>query len=367
MMFWKVWMQLSNTLRINLCHCRATMKSKNSKLHNLSWIVIVIAVAAIASYGASAHAQQATKIPRIGYVRSFGAGASSRQYKAFQEGLKDIGYVPGKTITIEFRHPQGNLGGEIPDLVKDLVRLKVDLIVAIDPTAIRAATQATKTIPIVMVTNQDPVAAGLVHSLARPGGNVTGITRLTRELSGKRLELLKEISPSVSRVGVLWVRPTGLGTGTAFKNYQAAADALKMQLLSLQVSRPNPDLEGVFQTAVKEGVNALVAVSHAVLAPHRNRITALASRNRLPSMCESHEYVDAGCLISYNTDDNESDRRLAVYVDKILKGATPAELPIEQPIKFELEINLKAAKKSALRFRRMCWREPIESSSDSEQ
>ena len=228
------------------------------------------------------------------------------------------------------------------------MQLKVDLIVAVDPSAIRAATQATKTIPIVMITNQDPVAAGLVQSLARPGGNVTGITRLTRELSGKRLELLKEVLPSISRVGVLWVEPTALGTGTAFKNYQAAVDALKIQLVSMQVNRPTPNLEEAFQAARREGVSSLTVVSHAVLMPHRERIMAHTVKNRLPSMCESRQFVEAGCLMSYNTDDNDSDRRAAVYVDKILKGANPADLPVEQPTKFELVINLKAAKQIGL-------------------
>jgi putative ABC transport system substrate-binding protein len=310
-------------------------------------MAIVVALATVASYGTLAQGQESSKIPRIGYVRSFGSGVG-RQYTAFQQGLRDLGYIEGKNILTEFRSPQGNLRGEISELVRQLVQLKVDLIVAVDPTAIRAATQATRTIPIVMITNQDPIAAGLVQSLARPGGNITGITRLTRELSGKRLELLKEMLPSVSRVGVLWVQPTALGTGTAFKNYQAAADALKIQLVSLQVSRPNPNLVGAFQTATKDRVGALIAVSHAVLMPHRDTITALASTNRLPLMCESRQFVDIGCLMSYNTDDDESDRRAAVYVDKILKGASPAELPIEQPIKFELTFNLKTAKQIGL-------------------
>lgn len=195
-----------------------------------------------------------------------------------------------------------------------------------------------------MITNQDPVAAGFIESLARPGGNVTGVTRLTRELSGKRLELLKEVVPSVTRVGVLWVRPTAFGTGNSFKNYGGASDAFKIQLVSLQVRRPNPDLEGAFKTAVKERVTALITVSNAVLSPHMKIIAELAAKNRLPSVCEAGQYVDAGCFMSYVSDDADSYRRAAVYVDKILKGAKPAELPVEQPTKFELAINLKTAK-----------------------
>ena len=198
-----------------------------------------------------AQAQQPSKIVRIGYLTSFGASTSSpaqRQLAAFRRGLSDLGYFEGKNISLEYRHP-GDNPEQGPELAAELVRLKVDVLVAQDPAAIRAAKQATKTIPIVMITNQDPVAAGLVDTLARPGGNVTGLTRLTRELSGKRLEILKDVVPSTSRVGVLWVLPSALGTGNAFKNYQAAADALKIQLVSLQVQRPNPDLDGAFQTA----------------------------------------------------------------------------------------------------------------------
>jgi putative ABC transport system substrate-binding protein len=224
------------------------------------------------------------------------------------------------------------------------VQQKVDVIVAVDTSAIRSAMQATKTLPIVMVTNQDPVATGLVDGLARPGGNVTGVTRLTRELSGKRLELLQEVVPRVTRVGVLWVRPTTLGTRSAFENYVAAARAFKIQLESLQVSRPNPDLEGAFQTAVKRRASAFIAVNHAVLSPHSKRIAYLAIKNRLPLLAEISSAVEAGGLMSYAADEADSYRRAAWYVDKILKGAKPADLPVEQPTKFEFVINLKTAK-----------------------
>ncbi|HKX51580.1 MAG TPA: ABC transporter substrate-binding protein, partial [Candidatus Binatia bacterium] len=208
--------------------------------------------------------------------------------------------------------------------------------------------QATKNVPIVMVTNQDPVATGLVDDLARPSGNVTGIARLTRDLSGKRLELLKEIIPSISRVGVLWVGPTALGVGTAFQSYEATAEALKIQLQSLQVTRPDPDLVGAIQEAVQRKVQALITVSHAVLGPRMKQISDLALKNRLPVMCEAGQYVDAGCVMSYATDDLEVFRRVAIYVDKILKGAKPGDLPVEQPTKFELAINLNAAKQIGL-------------------
>jgi putative tryptophan/tyrosine transport system substrate-binding protein len=218
------------------------LKRRTSFCLVLSGLLVVI--------GAVAEAQQPERIPRIGYLPSAGAPIP-RQFKALQEGLRDLGYVEGKNIVIESRQTDGKL--EAPDLVKELLQLKVDVLIAVDPTSLRAAKQATKNVPIVMVTNQDPVATGLVNDLARPSGNVTGIARLTRDLSGKRLEILKEIIPSISRVGVLWVRPTALGVGTAFQNYEPTADALKIQLQSLPVSRPNPDLAGAIQEAVQEG------------------------------------------------------------------------------------------------------------------
>jgi putative ABC transport system substrate-binding protein len=248
---------------------------------------------------------------------------------------------------VEYRYPEGSFD-RAPEFIAELLNLKVDLIVATDPTAIRAAKQATKTIPIVMLTNQDPVATGLVDSLAHPGGNVTGVTRLARELSGKRLELLKEVAPQVSRVGVLWVRPTVVGFGTGTENYQPAGNALKIQLESLPVDRPTPNLEGAFQAAAKARVNAIIIVSHAVLSPHRRKIAELAKRNKLLSMCETNNYVDEGCLMSYSANDAESFKRVGTYVAKILKGARPADLPVEQPRKFEFVINRIAAKEIGL-------------------
>jgi putative ABC transport system substrate-binding protein len=268
---------------------------------------------------------------------------SEPQINAFRQGLKDLGYVEGKSILIEFRHPEKDTN-QTAQIVADLVHQKVDVLVAADPTAIQAAKQATKTIPIIMLTTQDPVAAGIVDSLARPGGNVTGITRLTRELSGKRLELLKEMIPKISRVGVLWVRPTALGQGSAFENYKAAARALKIRLESIQLIRPTPDLETAFQSAVKAQVSALITVTHAVLSPHARTIADLALKSRLPLLAESSSAVAAGALVSYAADDIENYRRAATYVDRVLKGTKPADLPVEQPTKFEFVINLKTAK-----------------------
>jgi putative tryptophan/tyrosine transport system substrate-binding protein len=235
----------------------------------------------------------------------------------------------------------------MPILVAELVQLKVDvLIVAVLP-AIRAAKQLTKTIPIVMVSNVDPVATGIVDTLARPGGNITGLATRNRELSGKRLELLKEVVPPLSRIGVL--NDADAETATFdFKEYQAAGHVLKVQLRSLEVQGQTPDLEGAFQAAVKERANALITITSAKLFLQQKRIADLAIKNRLPSMYQGTAWVESGGLMSYSTSDLDMYRRAATYVDKILKGAKPAELPVEQPTKFEFAINLKTAKQIGL-------------------
>jgi putative tryptophan/tyrosine transport system substrate-binding protein len=293
--------------------------------------------------GFPAEAQQSSKIPRIGYLRVVGEPSiPGRNVDAFLQGLKDLGYVEGKNILIEFRYAEGKRD-RIPGLVAELVQLKVDVLVSPDPQAIRAAKQATKTIPIVMVINQDPIATGLVDSLARPGGNITGVSRLNRELSGKRLELLTEIIPGISRVGVLW-DASAEGPNISFKEYQAAAHALRLQLQSLEVRGPSPDLYSAFQSAIKGRVSALITVGNNVLDHHRKEIAQLSIKHRLPSMYESSFWIEPGGLISYSSNDAESYRRAAWMVDKILKGTKPADIPVEQPTKFELVINLKTAK-----------------------
>ena len=288
-------------------------------------------------------AQQPKKIPRIGYVGGTDDPSTPGPLvNALRQGLRDVGYIEGRSILFEYRSAEGK-PDRYPSLVAELVQLKVDVLVTPTPGAIRAAMQATKTIPIVMVTTVDPVADGFIDSLARPGGNVTGLTRLTQELSGKRLELLKEVVPVISRVGVLWTqRSPGL------KHHEAAARALKLQLQSLEVRGPNPDLEGAFRNAAKARVSALVVVRHPVLNRYQKQIADLAIKNRLPSMHEGSDYVDAGGLVSYSANDADQFRRAAVYVDKILKGTKPADLPVEQPMKFEFVINLKTAKQIGL-------------------
>jgi putative ABC transport system substrate-binding protein len=259
----------------------------------------------------------------------------------FRQGLRDLGYIEGKNILVEYRfdvNPE-----RFPSHVAELVELKVDVLATGNLAAIRAAKQATKTIPIVMVTTVDPVATGLVDSLAHPGGNITGLTRLTRELSGKRLELLREVVPRMSRVGVLWDADDP-GAVNGFKEYDTAAGALKIPIQSLQVRSSNPDFEQAFRDATKGRTSALVTIRSALFLRHAKQIAELAIKNRLPCMCEGRESVEAGGLMSYSADEAESFRRAAMYVDKILKGAKPADLPVEQPTKFELVINLKTAK-----------------------
>jgi putative tryptophan/tyrosine transport system substrate-binding protein len=295
-----------------------------------------------------AHAQQQTKIPRIGYLtgtREPTRNAPDTNRDAFRQGLRDLGYSEGKNIQVEYRYAASNTE-RASSLVAELLQLKVDVIVSPTFPGIHAAKQASKTIPIVMIINQDPVAIGMVESLARPGGNVTGVTRLTRELSGKRLELLKEIVPTLSRVGILLAdTPTGR---TSYKDYEAPARTLKLALQAMEVRSSNPDFEEAFQTAAKARVSALITVRNPLLIDNRNRIAELAIQNRLPSISEGSVFVGAGILASYSSDENDSFRRAAYYVDKILKGAKPADLPVEQPTKFELVVNLKTAKQIGL-------------------
>jgi putative ABC transport system substrate-binding protein len=288
----------------------------------------------------SAWAQQSRKIPRIGYV----SGGVPYGFKEFRQALRDLDYIEGKSVLVEYRSLEGK-ADRASGAVADLFRLNVDILVSPSTPAIRAAKEATQTIPIVMVATFDPVATGIVKSLARPGGNITGVTRLAHDLSGKRVELLQEVLPGLSRVGVLW---DAGGSGTAFKRYEAAARALKIEPQSFGVRHPTPDLDGAFEAAAQGHTNTLIVIRGALINRYQKRIVELAIKNRLPSMYESKPYVEAGGLISYSADETESYRRAAWYVDKILKGAKPADLPVEQPTKFEFIINLKAAKQIGL-------------------
>jgi putative ABC transport system substrate-binding protein len=287
-----------------------------------------------------ADAQQLTKIPRIGIVT--GTAKDPTSTKIFRQALHDLGYVEGKNILFEHRYTEGDRE-RTPGIVAELLSRKVDILFSTQAIVVRAAKQATKTIPIVMAITPDPVAVGLVDSLSRPGGNITGLTSLARNLSGKRLELLTEMIPKLSRVGILLVAGS-----SAFKDYDDAGRSLKVPLQSLEVRVPNPDLPKAFQIAVKERVSALIVASVPGLSGYRKQIVDLAIQNRLPLMSESVLAVEAGGLVSYNANNDEILRRAAVYVDKILKGAKPADIPVEQPTKFELVINLKTAKQIGL-------------------
>jgi putative ABC transport system substrate-binding protein len=294
-------------------------------------------------------AQQSERLPRIGYLsRAAKPTAENPDLKAeaFRQGLRDLGYLEGKNIYIEFRYAEGN-GQRFPSFLAELIELRVDVLVSGTIQAIRAAKQATQKIPIVIVTQGDPVASGLIDSLARPGGNITGLTRFTRELNGKRLELLKEAVPGVSRVLVLGDAGARTAANTV-KEYETVSRALNIQLQSVEVRDPNHDLDGAFEAAAKARANALLTVSSPVLDRHRRKISELAKKNRLPSMNEESHWVEAGGLLSYAANDADNFRHAAVYVDKILKGAKPADLPVEQPTKFEFVINLKTAKRIGL-------------------
>jgi ABC-type uncharacterized transport system substrate-binding protein len=318
------------------------------------WIEIRKNMTAVLTLGAlllalcvPAQAQQATKIPRIGYVSGTGSASDQGPYvAALRQGLRDLGYIEGKNFLIEFRGAEGK-----PDrgrgLATELVQAKVDILVLPTLSTVLAAKQATKTIPIVMVIQVDPVAAGLVDSLARPGGNVTGIASLQRELSGKRLELLAEVVPRLARVGVLR-NPDERATAIGFDYYEAAARPLKIKLQSLDARGSNPDLDGAFRDAVRWRANAVVTITTNALFRNSKRIADLTLKNRLPSLYEGSTWVENGGLMSYSANDLELFRRAATFVDKILKGTKPADIPVEQPTKFEFVINLKTAKQIGL-------------------
>lgn len=305
-----------------------------------------IVSALLVAFCVSAEAQQPAKIFRIGYLAGTNPSAAQTNVEAFRQGLRDRGYIEGENILVEYRYAEGKRD-RVRSLISELVQLKVDVLVLLTLPSVRAAKEATKTIPIVMVLAVDPVAAGLVDSMARPGGNITGLATLQRELSGKRLQLLKEAARAISRVGIIWDADAP-GSAMGFKEYEAAARSLKIQLQSLEVRGPEPDLAGAFQAAAKGRANAFVTIRNPLLRRYINRIAQLAIKNWLPSMSEGTEYVEAGGLMSYSANDAANYRRAAYYVDKILKGAKPADLPVEQPTKFEFVINLKTAKQIGL-------------------
>jgi len=290
-----------------------------------------------------AYSQPSGKIPRIGYLTI--GGKAGRPSEAFLQGLSDFGYVENKNIIIEYRGDPQRREARLPELAADLVRLKVDVIVALDPPAARAAKNATKTIPIVMRSTADPVEAGFVESLARPGGNVTGVTSISSELYGKRLELLKDVVPALSRIVAF--HHTTEGRSRNLKHMQDAAQSLELKLQSVDV-RDGNDFQNAFRTADKFRVQGLITIRNPLFNNHRKQIADLAIKHRLPAIYDDRAYVKDNGLMSYGTNLAELHRHAAAFVDKILKGRKPADLPVEQPTKFEFIINLKAAKQIGL-------------------
>src|SRR5215471_11960127 len=310
-----------------------------------------VLVALLLAFSFPAEAQQPKKVPRIGYLSAGDpAGdpsSNAARIEPFRQGLRELGYVEGKNIFIEWRYAEGKLD-RLPALAAELVLLKVDVIVTSGPTVTRAAKEATHTIPIVMAFDNDPVGSGVVASLARPGGNITGLSILAPEISGKQLELLKEIVPRLSRVAVVGTSTTP-GNAELLKGIELAAGVLKVKLQHLDVLSLK-DVETAFRAAGKGRADAVVVLNSPVFSSQRTQIPDLAAKSRLPAIYDRPEYVENGGLMSYGVNRNDLYRRAAVYVDKILKGAKPADLPVEQPMKFQFVINLKAAKQIGLRI-----------------
>ena len=294
----------------------------------------------------AAQAQQPTKVPRIGYLTGASLFANSARHEAFRQGLRELGYVEGKNIVIDWRSAEEKLD-RLPALAAELVRLKVDIIVTGGSSPTRAAKEATTTIPIVMAQDGDPVGSGFVASLARPGGNITGLSALAPDLNGKRLELLREIVPKLSRVAVLGTS-TQPGNAQSLKEVELAAKSFGVKLQYLDVLS-SKDITIAFRAATKGRADAvLMLLPGRVAISQRPEVVELAVKNRLPAIYNTAEWAEAGGLITYGTSITDLDRRAATYVDKILKGAKPADLPVEQPTKFEFIINLRAAKQIGL-------------------
>jgi len=309
------------------------------------WSVVSLTLSAMLFALCSfAQAQQPAKILRIGILIPASASFFSAQLEAFRQRLRELGYVEGKNIVIEYRYAEGKLE-RLPDLAAELVRLKVDVIVTAGAAA-SAAKKASATIPIVFPNHADPVGSGLVSSLARPGGNITGLSLMAPDLDGKRLELLKETFPMVFRVAFLWV-PGGTRGNVRLTEMESAAKTLGVKLQSLEV-RGLDDFDSAFARAKKEGAQALITTPNPLINTQQRQVLEFAAKNRLPAMYPQSEFVEAGGMMSYAPNYTDLFRRAADFVDKILKGAKPADLPVDQPKKFEFIINLKAAKQIGL-------------------
>jgi putative ABC transport system substrate-binding protein len=335
-------MQFNSSKRVS----NSYTDNRKSKIENPKLVGLIALAFTFAFGGAMAEAQQSTKVPRIAYLHGASLAATAARNEAFRQGLRELGYVEGKNIVIEWRFADGKFD-RLPALAAELVRLKVDIIVTAGPLPTRAAKEATTTIPIVMASDPDPVGNGFVASLARPGGNVTGLAALAPELSGKRLELLKEIIPKLSRVAVFGTS-TYPGNAQSLKEMEFAAKAFGVKLQYQDVLSPK-DIEIAFRAAGKGRAEAILFMVAAIAADaDRTEIVEFAVKSRLPVIYERSNFVEAGGLMFYGTNTNDLFRRAATYVDKILKGAKAADLPVEQPKKFEFIVNLKAAKQTGL-------------------
>jgi len=303
----------------------------------LIWLLATVLLATVSI----AQAQQPKKIPRIGYLTLGSSSPRSANEEAFRDGLHQLGYIEGQNVHVEYRYAAGEVG-RLPELAAELVSLNLNVILAANTQSIDATRRATKTIPIVFPLTFDPVASGFVASLARPGGNLTGLTTLNQEVAGKRVELLKEVMPRISRVAVLR-DPTNSGSLFALKETEAAANQLGIRLHILEV-RSADELEGAIQAATRERAGSLIVIPDNLFVRRKGQIVDLVMKSRLPTMFGESESVVAGGLMYYGANLPDLFRRAATYVDKILKGAKPADLPVEQPTKFEFVINLKTAK-----------------------
>jgi putative ABC transport system substrate-binding protein len=302
----------------------------------LSILVVVVQLTIVVVV----EAQQPAKIPRIGILIASSASSVSTRVETFRQRLRELGYVEGKNIVIEYRYAEGNVE-RLADLAAELIQLKVDVIVTAGPATL-AAKKVTATIPIVFTAANDPLGTGVVSSLARPGGNITGLSVMAPDLDGKRLELLKEAFPKVARVAFLWGAAGSRGQ-LAFTDMEAAAKALGVKLQSLDVQSLD-DFENAFVRAKKDGAQALITTTNPLINAQRHQVLDFAAKNRLPAIYTDSEFVEAGGLMSYAANYADLWRRAADFVDKILKGAKPADIPVEQPMKFEFLVNLKAAK-----------------------
>ncbi|MBT2325834.1 ABC transporter substrate-binding protein [Variovorax paradoxus] len=296
---------------------------------------------AAVALGSTVQAQQTKKVPRLGYLAAVSASADAPRLEAFRQGLRDLGYVEGQSILVEYRHERDLQ--RLPGLAAELIRLDIDVLVAVTTNAAQAAKKMTTTVPIVFMGVTDPVAAGLAESLARPGGNSTGITNVAAILTGKRLELLKQTEPRISRVAVLW-DPKAPGSIPQWEASQDPAGKLGLQLYSMEASSAD-GYAAAFKEAVKARSTAVWVTLNPVANSNQKLIAELAIENGLPSICARSDYAENGCLMAYGPGYGTEGKDGARYVDRILKGAKPADLPIEQPTKFELVVNLKTAKR----------------------